>query len=119
MQHIRQHIRKVTMPGIDESLPFVSLKIAVLTVSDTRQFEDDKSGSTLVDRLTTAGHKLADRAIVTDDVEVSTVTSYRVDGVEMQVDNEGRVMLPEVTVDNAAALAKLLGRIGQQRPASE
>jgi hypothetical protein len=35
------------------------------------------------------------------------------------VDNEGRVMLPEVTVDNAAALAKLLGRIGQQRPASE
>ena len=57
------------MPGIDESLPFVSLKIAVLTVSDTRQFEDDKSGSTLVDRLTKAGHKLADRAIVTDDVE--------------------------------------------------
>ena len=57
------------MPGIDESLPFVSLKIAVLTVSDTRQFEDDKSGSTLVDRLTKAGHTLADRAIVTDDVE--------------------------------------------------
>ena len=52
------------MPGIDESLPFVSLKIAVLTVSDTRQFEDDKSGSTLVDRLTKAGHTLADRAIV-------------------------------------------------------
>jgi len=58
-------------------------------------------------------------SLVTDDVEVSTVTSYRVDGVEMQVDNEGRVMLPEVTVANAAALAKLLGRIGQQRPASE
>ena len=57
------------MPGIDESLPFVALKIAVLTVSDTRQFEDDKSGSTLVDRLTKAGHKLADRAIVTDDVD--------------------------------------------------
>ena len=57
------------MPGIDESLPFVALKIAVLTVSDTRQFEDDKSGSTLVDRLTKAGHKLADRAIGTDDVE--------------------------------------------------
>jgi hypothetical protein len=58
-------------------------------------------------------------SLVTDDVEVVTVTSYRVDGVEMQVDGEGRVMLPEVTVDNAAALAKLLGRIGQPRPASE
>jgi hypothetical protein len=57
-------------------------------------------------------------SFVTDDVEVSTVTSYRYDGVEMRVDNEGRVALPEVTVDNAAALAKLLGRIGQ-RPASE
>ena len=57
------------MPGIDESLPFIALKIAVLTVSDTRRFEDDKSGATLVDRLTQAGHKLADRAIVTDDVE--------------------------------------------------
>ena len=58
-------------------------------------------------------------SFVNDDVEVSTVTSYRYDGVEMQVDNDGRVALPEVTVDNAAALAKLLGRIGQQRPASE
>jgi len=41
----------------------------VLTVSDTRSFEDDKSGTTLVDRLSKAGHELADRAIVTDDVE--------------------------------------------------
>ncbi len=57
------------MPGIDENLTFVPLRIAVLTVSDTRQFEDDKSGSTLVDRLTKAGHHLADRAIVSDDVE--------------------------------------------------
>jgi molybdenum cofactor biosynthesis protein B len=57
------------MPGIDESLNFVPLRIAVLTVSDTRSFEDDKSGTTLVDRLSKAGHELADRAIVTDDVE--------------------------------------------------
>ena len=45
------------------------LKIAVLTVSDTRELADDKSGQTLVDRLQAAGHKLADRAIVKDEVE--------------------------------------------------
>lgn len=58
-------------------------------------------------------------ALAADDVEVSTVTSYRYDGVEMRVGNDGRVDLPEVTVENAAALAKLLGKISQQRPASE
>ena len=57
------------MPGIDESLAFVPLKIAVLTVSDTRRLEDDKSGTTLADRLVGAGHMLAERAIVTDDVD--------------------------------------------------
>jgi molybdenum cofactor biosynthesis protein B len=57
------------MPGIDESKSFVPLKIAVLTVSDTRDLADDKSGATLVERITKAGHAVADRAIVTDDVE--------------------------------------------------
>lgn len=57
------------MPGIDASRQFHPLNIAVLTVSDTRRMEDDKSGATLVERLEKAGHKLADRAIVTDDVE--------------------------------------------------
>ena len=57
------------MPGIDPARSFVPLKIAVLTVSDTRGLADDRSGDTLVDRLTKAGHHLADRAIVTDDVE--------------------------------------------------
>lgn len=57
------------MPGIDPSLTFVPLAIAVLTVSDTRSLEEDKSGSTLAERLTKAGHRLGDRAIVTDDVE--------------------------------------------------
>ncbi|QDG79072.1 molybdenum cofactor biosynthesis protein B [Labrenzia sp. PHM005] len=56
------------MSRIDESRPFVSLNIAVLTVSDTRKLEEDRSGNTLVDRLEKAGHKLADRKIVTDDV---------------------------------------------------
>jgi molybdenum cofactor biosynthesis protein B len=56
------------MPGIDETRQFIPLRIAVLTVSDTRKLEDDKSGSTLVERLEKTGHTLADRKIVTDDV---------------------------------------------------
>ena len=54
---------------IDENRPFIPVSIAVLTVSDTRTLDDDKSGSTLVDRIETAGHKIADRSIVKDDVE--------------------------------------------------
>ena len=58
------------MPGrIDENLPFYPLRIAVLTVSDTRTLETDTSGGTLVSRLSEAGHELAGRAIVTDTVE--------------------------------------------------
>ena len=47
---------------------FLPIGIAVITISDTRQLADDKSGQTLVDRLTEAGHRLAGRAIVKDDV---------------------------------------------------
>src|SRR3954452_5606924 len=57
------------MPNIDESRQFVPLKIAVLTVSDTRALADDKSGATLAERIKKAGHALAGRAIVTDDAE--------------------------------------------------
>jgi molybdenum cofactor biosynthesis protein B len=48
---------------------FIPLNIAVLTVSDTRSLDDDKSGTTLADRLTAAGHRLAARDIVTDDID--------------------------------------------------
>ncbi|TNE59596.1 MAG: molybdenum cofactor biosynthesis protein B [Alphaproteobacteria bacterium] len=51
------------------SREFVPLNIAVLTVSDTRSLEDDKSGDTLVERLEHAGHKLHDRKILKDDVD--------------------------------------------------
>ena len=57
------------MPGIDEKKPFVAVRIAVLTISDTRDLGDDKSGATLAERITAAGHVLADRRIVTDDIE--------------------------------------------------
>jgi len=57
------------MPGVDTARPFIPLRIAVLTVSDTREFADDKSGTVFVERIAAAGHQLADRAIVRDDVE--------------------------------------------------
>ncbi len=47
---------------------FVALNIAVLTLSDTRTAKDDKSGQTLVDRLQSAGHHLADRQMSKDDI---------------------------------------------------
>ncbi len=57
------------MAGIDESLTFFPLRIAVLTISDTRTEETDKSGSLLAERLAGAGHELAAKAIIADDVE--------------------------------------------------
>jgi len=57
------------MPGIDQTREFHPLNIAVLTVSDTRTQADDTSGGFLVDSLVDAGHKLAGRAIVRDDVD--------------------------------------------------
>src|SRR5258708_19970342 len=56
------------MNKIDETKPFKPVNIAVLTVSDTRTLETDKSGETLVERIKRDGHVLVDRAIVTDDV---------------------------------------------------
>ena len=57
------------MVGVDESRTFYPLRIAVLTVSDSRTEETDKSGALLAERLTAAGHELAGKAIVPDDVE--------------------------------------------------
>lgn len=57
------------MAGINESLTFYPLSVAVLTISDTRNEETDTSGALLVERLTGAGHNLRDRAIVRDDVD--------------------------------------------------
>lgn len=55
---------------IDDSIAFRPVRIAVLTVSDTRTHADDRSGDALVERLTGAGHALADRAIVRDDPDL-------------------------------------------------
>ena len=55
------------MSRIDETMEFVPVRIAVLTVSDTRQMADDRSGQVLVDRIEGAGHKVAVRKIIRDE----------------------------------------------------
>ena len=56
------------MTKIDESRPFLPVNIAVMTVSDTRSAADDRSGDTLVARIEGAGHVVADRRIVPDEI---------------------------------------------------
>jgi len=55
------------MSPIDDSRPFIPVNIALLTVSDSRDLATDKSGQILADRITAAGHKLSDRALLPDD----------------------------------------------------
>ncbi|MCH4094319.1 MAG: molybdenum cofactor biosynthesis protein B [Acetobacter peroxydans] len=57
------------MSRIDTSRPFLPVRIAVMTVSDTRTLQTDSSGTTLAARVEAAGHVLADRAIVPDDAD--------------------------------------------------
>jgi molybdenum cofactor biosynthesis protein B len=57
---------------IDKSITFVPVKIAILTVSDSRKADDDRSGDLLVGRVQEDGHNLAGRAIVTDDFDAIT-----------------------------------------------
>lgn len=60
--------------GIDETLEFKPIRIAILTVSDTRTPETDTSGQLLVDRLQATGHELADRKLVRDDIDTVRAT---------------------------------------------
>ncbi len=57
------------MAKIDENRPFLAVRIAILTMSDTRTLAEDKSGNLLAEMISEAGHTVADRAIVKDDVE--------------------------------------------------
>jgi molybdenum cofactor biosynthesis protein B len=83
--------------GIDESLTFYPLRIAVLTVSDSRTDQTDKSGGLLVKRLTAAGHELAGKAIVRDDVEAirAQVRAWAEDeGVDVIISTGGTGFAP-------------------------
>lgn len=74
------------MGKIDNTRPFVAVSIAVLTVSDSRSLDDDKSGDLLVSRLTEAGHHLVDRAIIQDDEALITAQLHRfIDNEEIDV----------------------------------
>ncbi|MBN9058880.1 MAG: molybdenum cofactor biosynthesis protein B, partial [Rhizobiales bacterium] len=74
------------MTKTDPSLPFIPVRFAVLTVSDTRSLEDDKSGKTLADRIEAAGHTLSERAIVPDDIdEIRTIVSCWISDPEIDV----------------------------------
>ena len=80
-------------PGgkIDESKPIKAVRVAVLTISDTRDEESDTSGDILAARVTGAGHELADRAIVRDDVAQirEQVKAWVASGVEAIVTTGG------------------------------
>lgn len=74
------------MAGIDDSLTFYPLRIAVLIISDSRTEETDKSGLLLAERLTGAGHELAGKNIVRDEVEaIKTQTRAWVDDENVDV----------------------------------
>jgi len=57
------------MSRLDETKPFIPVRIALLTVSDSRTLADDRSGNLLAERIAAAGHELAERAIVPDAVD--------------------------------------------------
>ena len=61
---------------IDENAAFLPVRIAVLTVSDTRTIADDRSGDTLVARIVEAGHILAGRRLVSDDADTIVATLH-------------------------------------------
>jgi molybdenum cofactor biosynthesis protein B len=61
------------MAKLDETRPFLPVRIAVLTVSDTRHADNDTSGDALAARITAAGHVVADRAIDRDDADAIEV----------------------------------------------
>ena len=91
---------------IDEARAFVPVRIAVLTVSDSRTLAEDTSGEILAQRIVAAGHELGDRRLVRDDVaEIRSVLTEWIDGGEMDAvvttggtGLTGRDVTPEATM---------------------
>ncbi|MBH25409.1 MAG: molybdenum cofactor biosynthesis protein B [Myxococcales bacterium] len=87
---------------------FIALNVAVLTVSDTRTPETDRSGAIIVDRLEAMGHRVADRRIVTDDLQLvrSAVAAWiAADGVDAVITTGGTGLTRrDVTPDAVAPL---------------
>jgi molybdenum cofactor biosynthesis protein B len=98
------------MAGIDDSLPFHPLRIAVLTVSDTRDEESDRSGALLAEQLIEAGHQLAGKAIVADEVDAirAQVRAWAEDGeVDVIISTGGTGFAPrDVTPEAVKPLCR-------------
>lgn len=96
------------MPGINEDWAFKPVRIAILTVSDTRDLASDTSGQILVDRLQAAGHHLADRKLVTDDrvaIEAILRTWVADTGVDVVISTGGTGLTGrDVTVEAHQAI---------------
>ncbi|MEH6545747.1 MAG: molybdenum cofactor biosynthesis protein B [Sneathiella sp.] len=74
------------MPGIDMTRDFIAVRIAVLTVSDTRGLAEDRSGQTLVDRIEAAGHSVADRKIIKDEIpDIQAIVKDWIENEEVDV----------------------------------
>ena len=98
------------MAGIDQSLPFHPLGMAVLTISDTRTIETDTSGALLIDRLNAAGHNLIGRVIVPDDIAAirAQILAWRAEpGIEIILTTGGTGFSPR---DNTPEAVKPLLR---------
>jgi molybdenum cofactor biosynthesis protein B len=86
------HERETNMSKIDETIPLIPVRIAVLTVSDTRDEKSDKSGALLASMIEQAGHQVADRAIVLDDVKdirKQVKTWIKDDGIDVVISTGG------------------------------
>ena len=75
------------MTNIDTSVKFVSINIALITISDSRSENEDRSGSFLNDRITTFGHTVKKKLIITDDVELTESRLHLIKSVKIVLSN--------------------------------
>ena len=74
------------MPGIDQNLSFKPLRVAILTISDTRDLQSDTSGQILLERAKTAGHEIIARDIVIDDAaKIRAIVSGWIDNPKIEI----------------------------------